>query len=90
MGGIPLRPLIERGRALHPDQLYTFWRKGYLVVVDLLDSAIMDQLRDEYEVVCQEARSKRTFGNFAQRELAEGEAREMMAINQVCEQNLFF
>ena len=90
MSRIPLRPLTERGRALHPDQLHTFWRNGHLVVEDLLDSAIMDQLRDEYEVVCQEARSKGKFGNFAQRESAEDEAREVMAINQVCERNLFF
>ena len=90
MSRIPLRPLNERGRALRPDQLHTFWRNGYLVVEDLLDSATMDQLRDEYEVVCREARAKGAFGNFAQRESTEDEGREVMAINQVCERNLFF
>ena len=90
MSRIPLRPLTERGRALHPDQLHTFWRNGHLVVADLLDSAIRDQLRDEYEVVCQEARSRGKFENFAQRESADDEAREGMAIKQVCECNLFF
>ena len=90
MSKTPLRPLAERGRALNPDQLNTFWRNGYLVVEDLLDLATMDQLRDEYEVVCREARAKGAFGNFAQRESTEDEGREVMAINQVCERNLFF
>lgn len=90
MSRMPLRPLAERGRALNPDQLHTFWRNGYLVVENLLDSATVDQLRDHYEVVCRDARAKGAFGNFAERESKGNEGREVMAINQVCERNLFF
>ena len=90
MNGPSLRPLAQRSRALSPDQLHAFWRNGYVVVDDILDSTTLNQLRDCYEAVCQEARTSGDFRNFAEQVSNGDEEREVMVINQVCERDLFF
>ena len=89
MNGPSLRPLAQRSRALSPDQLHAFWRNGYVVVDDILDSTTLDQLRDRYEAVCQKARTSGDFRNFAEQVSNGDEEREVMVINQVCERDLF-
>jgi ectoine hydroxylase-related dioxygenase (phytanoyl-CoA dioxygenase family) len=90
LNGPSLRPLAQRCRALSSDQLHAFWRNGYVVVDDILDSTTLNQLRDRYEAVCQEARTSGDFRNFAEQVSNGDEEREVMVINQVCERDLFF
>lgn len=85
-----LQPLADRTRALALAQLHSFWRNGYLVVDALFDQPALEELRRQYEAVCQQAQASGEFNNFADKSAAGSEAHVVMTVNQVCERNIFF